>query len=342
MKIALDVMGGDYAPENNILGLKEAMDECKFVEKFVLVGQSKLIAEQLDKHRISDSRIELHEASQVVEMKDPSTICLRQKKDSSITVCSKLMKEGHVNAIVSAGHTGAAVASTVVLNRMINGIERPGIATVFPSEKGAFVALDVGANVDCKPINLSQYAIMGNVYSNQILGVENPRIGILSVGAEDGKGNELTRESFSLIEKLPLNFVGNVEGHDLFSGHVDVVVCDGFVGNVLLKSCESLAKSMANLLREQLSKTPVRKAGAILSSRAFKDLKKVTDYEEYGGAPLLGINGTCIIAHGSSSPKAIKNAIRVCSEMVIKDVNAKISEGVNQVNWTDLLEKEAD
>jgi len=268
-------------------------------------------------------------------MSDHFTDALRKKKDSSITVGAGLVKDGRADAIVSAGHTGAAVAACVVKLRMLPGIDRPGIATVVPAPPKQFVMLDVGANVDCKPLHLAQYALMGECYCQLVLGVQKPRVGILSVGVEDGKGNDLTREATAMVRKLPLaNFIGNAEGHDLFGGHVDVAVCDGFVGNAVLKSCEALAKAMSGLLKEKLKQTPVRTIGALLSKNAFKELKELTDHEEYGGAPLLGVNGSCIIAHGSSSPKAIRNAIRVAREMLRKQLNEQIMKKVQAVDWS--------
>ena len=342
MKIVLDAMGGDYCPENAIAGLAQAIDTYDDIERFLLTGKTEEIEPLLEKYQISGhEKIEIVEASQVVEMSDPSTIALRQKKDSSITVGSRLLKEGRGEALVSAGHTGATVSSMVVQNRMLPGIDRPAIATVIPGKQKQFLALDVGATVDCKPVNLAQYAILGEAYSLHVLKVENPRIGLLSVGAEDGKGNELIKKSFDLVSQLPVNFVGNIEGNHLFDGEVDVVLCDGFVGNVMLKTAEGIANTIGKLMKERLMATPVRKAGALLSQGAFKELKELTDHEEYGGAPLLGVNGTCIIGHGSSSPKAVKNAIRVASEMVRNKVNEYISEKISSVDWQALEKNES-
>lgn len=337
MRIAIDAMGGDFAPENILQGLKQALEEFEF-DKALLVGQPEALEPLIKKYKINSPRVEIVPASQIVSMDDPAAICLRQKKDSSITVASKLLKTGDADALVSAGHTGAAVAATKVQNRMLPGIDRPGIASLFPSKTGFFIMLDVGANPDSKPIHLAQYAILGQTYSNLVLGIPSPSIGILSVGEEEHKGNELTKETMKIIRKMNLdNFLGNVEGKDLFSGNVDVVLCDGFVGNVVLKCSESLAKTMSSILKENLMKTPLRMAGAALSRRAFKELKEITDHDEYGGAPLLGINGNCIIAHGSSSPKAVKNAIRVACEMTRQNVNEHIQKKVSDINWQDIL-----
>jgi glycerol-3-phosphate acyltransferase PlsX len=335
MIIALDAMGGDYAPDNNIAGLALALAEVPDVAGYAVVGQPDKINPLLAAHGIAgDPRLEVVPASQVITMSDASTAPLRQKKDSSIGVAARLMKGGRVDAIVTPGHTGAAVASTVVHNRTLPGIERPGIAGPFPSVSGSFIVVDVGANVDCRPLHLAQYGILGEAYARLVMGIARPRVGILSVGEEEGKGNELTREATALMHRLPFaNFIGNVEGRDLFSGGVDVAVCDGFVGNIVLKLAEDLAKSMFRMLRDRLRKTPLRQAGALLSRNAFLELMAVSDNDEYGGAPLLGINGVCIIGHGSSSPKAVKNALRVAGEMVRKEINRHILEKLTGVDW---------
>ncbi len=335
MRIALDAMGGDFAPQNNLEGLLLALNELPQITEVHLVGppdelEARLQECGLDQH----PKVKLAPATQVVTMDDPPIAPLRQKKDSTISVAAKLMKAGTVDAVVSGGHTGATTASTVVHNRTLKGIERPGIAAPFPSLKGSYILIDVGAHVDCKPVHLAQYAMMGESYAKLIMGIENPSVGILSVGEEAGKGNEVTRHTIEICSRLPLvNFLGNVEGRDLFSGNVDVVVADGFVGNIVLKTCEDLAKVMTKLLKERLMKTPVRKAGALLSRNAFRELRQITDHDEYGGAPLLGINGTCIIAHGSSSPKAYKNALRVATEVIERRVNGHIEEQIANIDW---------
>ena len=335
MKIAIDAMGGDFAPNQNINGVKLALAEIPSVDTFLLVGDTELVRGQLKTHGLSasDPRIKLVHASQVITMDDPSAAPVRTKKDSSISVSAKLLKEQKADAIVTAGHTGAAVAATVITNRMLKGIDRPGIASVFPAPKGPFVMLDIGANVDCKAIHLAQYAILGETYAEIVLHRKRPKIGVLSNGSEDKKGNDLTKESCRILQTLPINFLGNVEGADLFNNKVDVVLSDGFVGNVVLKCCESLAKAFSGMLKESLKKSPVRMAGAFLSKNAFRELKEITDHEEYGGAPLLGINGTCIIAHGNSSPKAIKNAIRVASEMIKNGYNDIIEKKIQKIDW---------
>ncbi len=334
LTIAVDAMGGDYAPQAVIEGVSDALDRISGIDKLLLVGDRDRISRELNRVGISsDARVEIVHASQVVHMHEPAGNALRSKKDSSITVAAELVKQGRADALVSAGHTGAAVASTVVKLRCLPGLERPGIATVFPTPTGPFVLLDAGANVDAKPLHLVHYAIMGDVYAREILSIAEPRVGLLSVGAEEAKGNELTKEVFKRLSVMSdLKFVGNVEGHDLFSNKVDVVVCDGFVGNVMLKCCESLAKALFLMLREKLTANPVRSAGAFLCRNAFAEIKKTSDYAEYGGAPLLGVDGVCIIGHGSSSPTAIRNAIRVAAEFVKHQVNRHIVTRVSVSN----------
>ena len=339
MQIAVDVMGGDNAPACNIRGIHQAVTDFPDIRKFLLVGDSQIMKRELDhiQPSIDESRLELVHASQTITMTDPSSTALRQKKNSSITIAAELLKNNQADALVSAGHTGAAVAATVVKTRTLEGIERPGIAAVLPTSTGSsFLVLDVGANVDCKPIHLAQYALLGEAYSRYILRTPEPRVGVLSFGGEDQKGNDLTKNAFKLLKQMPINFIGNIEGHDLFTNDVDVVVCDGFVGNVMLKACESLARAMSQILKNRMRKSPVRMAGAFLSKNAFRELKELTDHEEYGGAPLLGINGNCIIAHGSSTPKAVRNAIRVAAEMVDNRVNEHILAKVSSIDWQQL------
>jgi glycerol-3-phosphate acyltransferase PlsX len=295
----------------------------------------KKISHYLEKYSVSGHpRLELVHAEDVVEMKDPSTVALRSKKNSSITFAARLMKEGRVDGIVSAGHTGASVASSTVIVKTLPGIERPAIATVMPAIEGHFVLVDAGANTDCKPLNLAQFAIMGEVYSRLILGTDKPTVGLLSVGGEDSKGNELTKKTFKILDEMPINFVGNVEGNDVFAKKADVVVCDGFVGNVLLKASESMAMATGYWLKDVFAKNPFRKTQAILARNAFKDLKAIGNSEEYGGAPLLGLNGVCIIGHGTSSPKAVKNAVRVAAESIKKKINLRILEKIKESEIT--------
>jgi len=333
MIIAVDAMGGDHAPDAITEGVSLALERYSEVEKILLVGDRQRVEASCRKFDISDHpKVEYVQASQVVEMHEASTLAIRGKKDSSITVSANLAKEGRCQAIVSAGHTGAAVAASVVRMRTLEGVERPGIATVFPTPAGQFVLVDAGANVDSSPKNLVQFGIMGEIYARRILGIENPRVGLLSNGEEASKGTEVVKGTHKLLKEIPFNFIGNVEGRDLFEGNVDVVICDGFVGNVVLKTSESLAKGFGKILKELLTKNPKRMAGAFLAKGAFDEMKKIGDYAEYGGAPLLGVNGICIIGHGSSSPKAVMNAIRVACEFIRHEVNSEIVERVKETN----------
>ena len=329
MKIALDAMGGDFAPENPVAGAVLALREYPEIS-LILVGDEARVKAELAKHDVKglETRFEIRHASQVVEMTDSPIDSVRRKRDSSISRGVDLVKEGVAEAVVSAGHTGAAVAAAVIKLRTLPGIERPGIATVLPTETNLFVLMDAGANIDATPRHLVDYAIMGSIYSRQVLGFENPRVGLMSIGTEDAKGNELTKETFNLIASCGVNFKGNVEGHDLFENPVEVVVCDGFVGNVVLKTSESLANAIFHWLKTELMRSKWRMFGAWLARGAFKAIKKKTNYEEYGGSPLLGINGICIIAHGSSTPKAVKNAIRVAKEAIENRINPAIIEHV--------------
>ncbi len=316
MKIAVDAMGGDFATAAVAEGVVLALQKYKDIQELFLLGDEIAVRAEVQRHGPIDSRITFVHTTQIVEMSDSAVEGIRRKKDSSISRAVDLVKEGVAQAVVSAGHTGAAVACTTLKLRPVEGVERPGIATVMPTEHNLFVLIDAGANIDARPIHLLHYGIMGSLYSKYVLGYENPRVGLMSIGEEDVKGNDLTKETFKLLEQSTLNFVGNVEGHDLFEGKVEVTVCDGFVGNVILKTSESLASALFRWLKTELTRTPVRKAGGLLAKNAFRAIRRKTDYAEYGGAPLLGINGVCIIAHGASSPKAICNAIRVARESV--------------------------
>ncbi len=323
----MDAMGGDYAPSVVIEGIASAIHDYPDIKEIVVVGHQQKIAYYMDRFGLDDhAKITKIHAEEVVEMSDMSTVVLRAKKNSSMTICAKLLHDKKVDAVVSAGHTGAAVASTKVLVRTLPGIERPAIAAIMPCEQGHYILIDAGANTDCKPINLAQFAVMGEAYSHFAFGTDSPRIGLLSVGGEDVKGNDLTKETFKMLSSMPINFIGNVEGDTIFEGAADVVVCDGFIGNVLLKGSEGLAKAVMHWMKNAFGKDPIRKTGAILAKNAFKELKAVGDAEEFGGAPLLGLNGVCIIGHGSSTPKAIKNAIRVAAESIQYGINDLIAK----------------
>jgi glycerol-3-phosphate acyltransferase PlsX len=330
MRIALDAMGGDIGPPSLVAGAVMALREYHQIQKLYLVGDQPRIEAELEKHRCSDFRIQIVHSTQVVEMSDTAWSAVRRKKDSSISRAVDLVKHDRADAIVSAGHTGAAVAASIVKLRTLEGIDRPGIAAMLPTQFNVFVLIDAGANIDARPEHLLQYAIMGSVYSRHVLGYKNPTVGLVSLGEEDVKGTELTKEVFKMLKKSALNFVGNIEGRHLFEDPVEVVVCDGFVGNVILKTSESIAVAIFKWLKQELTRTPLRKAGAFLARDAFLAIKDKTNYEEYGGSPLLGVNGICIIAHGASTPLAIKNALRVAAESIEHRVNPHIVEEVRR------------
>ncbi len=325
-------MGGDFGPPNLVAGSVMALREYPRIQKLFLVGDTPKIEAELKKHSCSDSRVEIVHTTQVVEMEDKPVESVRRKKDSSISRAVDLVKQGAADAVVSAGHTGAAVAATTIKLRTLPGVERPGIASVIPTESNLFVLIDAGANVDAKPMHLLQYGIMGSVYSRHVLGYENPSIGLMSIGEEDVKGTDFTKEVFKMLKLSQLHFRGNIEGHDLFAHPVEVVVCDGFVGNVILKTCEAVGDAIFKWLKHELMKSKVRMAGAYLAQSAFKTIRKKVNYEEYGGSPLLGVNGICIIAHGSSTPLAIKNALRVAGESIEHEVNPHIVEEIRRYN----------
>ncbi len=288
------------------------------------MGDTPQIEAELKRLQCNDSRIEIVHSTQVVAMDDDAVSSVRRKKDSSISRAVELVKSGDADAVMSAGHTGAAVAASTIKLRLLQGIDRAGIATLFPTETNMFVLIDAGANPDARPMHLLQYAVMGSVYSRHVLGYKDPTVGLLSIGTEDSKGNEFTREVFTLIKDSGLPFRGNVEGHDLFEKPVEVVICEGFVGNVMLKSCEALAHAIFTWLKHELAKNPLRMAGGALAKGAFKTIYNKVSADEAGGSVLLGVDGIVIIAHGSSSAKAAKNAIRVGMESVEQQVNPHI------------------
>ena len=334
MKIALDAMGGDFGPPNLVAGAVMALREYRHIEQLYLVGDQQQIEMELQKHQCSDARIEIVHSTQVVDMSDRAWTAVRRKKDSSVSRAVDLVKRGQADAIVSAGHTGASVAASMIKLRTLPGIDRPGIAAVLPTEFNVFVLIDAGANIDARPEQLLQYAFMGTVYSRHVLGYKNPTVGLVSLGEEDVKGNEMTKEVFKMLKKSSLNFAGNIEGRHLFEDPVEVVVCDGFVGNVILKTCESISVAIFQWLKHELMRTRMRKVGAFLARNAFDTIKGKTNYEEYGGSPLLGVNGICIIAHGASTPLAIKNALRVAAESIEQQVNPHIVDEIRRYNET--------
>ena len=317
-------MGSDRAPKPEIEGALQAARH--HGTRVVLVGPEQRLRAELSRYPgASRLPIEVYHASEVIRMED-KVEAIRAKRDSSIRVGLRLVRDGVTAGFVTAGNTGAAMATAKMVLGALPGVDRPALAAAFPTVLNtAAVLLDVGANVDCKPINLEQFAVMGDIYYRTIFGARKPRVGLLSIGEEEGKGNELTREAFHLLKQLPLNFVGNVEGRDLYNGDVDVIVADGFVGNVALKTSEGVARLVRTVLKETLKATITRQVGALLSRSAFTDFKKRLDHTEYGGAPLLGVKGVCIITHGSSNTNAMKNAIRVASEFAEAGVNDTIA-----------------
>lgn len=326
MKIAVDAMGGDNAPFEIVKGALLAAAE--FGVAVTLVGDEEKICAELAHCTVTDLVNVVH-APDVIEMHEHPAVAVRRKKNSSIVRATQLVKIGEADAVVSAGSTGASMATALLSFGRIKGIDRPAIAVVLPSEHGFTLFLDIGANVDCKPHNLYQFAMMGRLYAERILGVENPRVGLLSNGEEETKGNEATLAAFSLLQKADMNFIGNVEGGDIFRNVAHVVVCDGFVGNIVLKTGEGLAESLLNIMKEEIAKSNLAKLGILLASTALKGLQKRIVYTEYGGAPLLGINGVSVICHGKSTSVAIKNAVRVAMESVSNCLVGAIRDTIN-------------
>ena len=322
--IALDAMGSDRAPKPEIEGAIQAARH--HGTHVVLVGPADVVRAELMRYPLAVGLpIEIAHASEVITMEDKAVQAVRAKRDSSLRVGLRLVRDGSTAGFVTAGNTGAAMATAKMVLGAIPGVDRPALAAVFPTAiRTVAILLDVGANVDCKPHNLEQFAVMGEIYFRSMFGTRRPRVGLLSIGEEENKGNELTREAFQLLKRLPLNFVGNVEGRDLYSGDVDVIVTDGFVGNVALKTSEGVANLVRATLKETLKTTITRQVGYLLSRSAFSDFKKRLDHTEYGGAPLLGVKGVCFITHGSSNANAIKNAIRVAAEFAERPINDEI------------------
>ena len=329
-RIAVDAMGTDAAPlpevEGAILAARERRAEV------LLVGPQDVLRRELSGRDGRGLPIHVVHASEAVTMEDAAAKAFRRKRDSSIRVAARLVRDGEADGLISAGNTGAVMTTAKIVLGALEGVDRPALAAVFPTSEGtAAVLLDVGANVDCKPQHLEQFAVMGEIYYRVIFGMDRPRVGLLSIGREDHKGNDLTREALGRLKQLPLNFIGNVEGRDLYNGRVEVIVCDGFIGNVALKISEGLVEAISSLLKESLSSTLSSKVGYVLSRKAFRHFKKRVDYSEYGGAPLLGVRGVCLISHGGSNANAIKNAIRVAAEFAEGRVNEKIERELAEV-----------
>lgn len=325
-------MGGDHGCGVVIEGVRRALEGNKKITALYLVGDQARIHDALPPRGFRDHRVRVVHTSEVVEMEDKPAAALRKKRDSSIARAAELVREGRADALVSLGNTGGIFAAATFKVGRIPGVERGCIATVIPRQGNEFVLLDAGANIECKPIHLAQFAVMGSVYSREVLRRKNPRVGVLSIGREDSKGNELTLEAFKLCRRLDLNFIGNVEGHDLFKDHVDVVVCDGFVGNIVLKTSESLAVAMFSMLKRELMNSAQRQLGAFLAKGAFHAIRKRMDPEVYGGAPLLGFKGLVFKAHGSARERAVTSALQVTADAVQHHINELITREIARAN----------
>jgi glycerol-3-phosphate acyltransferase PlsX len=333
MKIALDAMGGDYAPQNPVEGAVQALRDFPDVE-VIFVGDEAKIRAELAKHSTADiqSRYSFHHASQVVDMTDSGLDSIRRKKDSSVSRAVDLVKTGEADAVVSAGHTGALVAASTIKLRTLPGIDRAALGVLIPADGGVFLLIDGGANIDPTPQHIVGFAVMGSVYYKAILGKPEARVGLLNIGTEPGKGTDFCLECYKVLSEAPIQFAGNVEGHGIFKKPVEVVVCDGFTGNIFLKTVEGLAKSMVSWIKDEISKNPIRILGALLSKGAFQAVKKRTSTDEYGGTPLLGVNGICIKAHGNSSSLALRNAIRAARRAVELQINSRIVEAMKPLH----------
>ncbi len=331
MRIAVDAMGGDFAPRAIVEGAVHAARAEPAIERLFLVGDQSAIQSELDRCGAKTGRIEIRHASEVVGMGESAAAAVRRKKDSSINRAMDLVKAGEADAIFAAGNTGAAVASATLKLRTLEGVRRPGIAIAMPTPSDKpMVLIDAGATPDCTPEILMQFAIMGAAYSRQIIGQADPKVGLMSVGSEEAKGNALSKETFELLEQAPVRFIGNVEGHDLFEGNVDVVVCDGFTGNVILKTSESAAHAISTWLKREMTRNPIRILGALLLSGGLRSLKKKTSKQTYGGAPLLGVKGICLIGHGSSDALAAQNGILQAAQAVQCRLNQAIMAGMRE------------
>lgn len=329
IRIALDAMGGDLGPQTLIQGAFPALEALPDLE-IILVGKQQVLQEIIKNNGYSRDRLSIVDASEVVEMGETPKESLK-KRHSSIAVATKLVKERIADGLVSAGNTGSTLAHTLTSWRTISGIKRPAVAALLPTNKDAVVLIDAGANVDCRPENLLQFAIMGSIYAQKVLGRQNPRVGLLSIGEELSKGNRLTLQAQTLLAEAPINFQGNAEGRDVLSGNFDVIVCDGFVGNVLLKFGETAAELILSTIRHAFANNPLPAVNSIPLQPIFKEWTRKLDYAEYGGAPLLGVNGVAIVSHGQSTPKAIMNAIRVAYEFVVHRVNDHIREEMEKI-----------
>lgn len=326
MRIVLDAMGGDHAPGVTVQGAVDAARQ--YGHEIILTGPRETLEKELLKYDVKKLPLSIHTTTETITMDDLPAQAVRQKKDSSMVVAARLVAEKKGDAFISAGNSGAAMASALLCLGRIPGISRPAIATLLPTIRGVSVVLDVGANVDCKPKHLLQFALMGKIYMEQVYSVKNPKVGLLTIGTEQTKGNELTLATYDILKKTDLNFIGNIEGNDITKGTVDVVVCDGFIGNIVLKFGEGVAGMMLNLVKQEFKAHPIAWASLPFLWPALNDLRKKVDYTEYGGAPLLGVDGVCIIGHGSSNAKAIKNAVHVGALAAQTKLNTLISADI--------------
>lgn len=331
MRIALDAMGGDYAPREIVAGALQAARALDGIERIILVGDEESVRRECMAAGGMPSNVEIAHASQNIGMDESPASAVRHKKDSSINRAVDLVKAGRAEAMISAGSTGAVVVAATLKLRTLSGVERPAIATIMPTTSKPFVLIDAGANTDCSPFLLKQFAAMGTVYAREVLKIENPLVGLVSVGTESTKGNEITKETFRLLASSRLNFKGNIEGHDLFRGNVDVVVCDGFVGNVILKTSESVGHAVATWMKREFMSNPLRMLGAFCLRAPLNMMRRTMNPELYGGAPLLGVNGVCIICHGASSARAIFHAIRVARDSVRHQTNDMIIQTIGNL-----------
>jgi phosphate acyltransferase len=328
-RIAVDAMGGDFAPASIVEGAVDAARQLPC--DVILVGNPAILQSELKRLKAEDLKLPIEASDSVVEMHESPAQACRQKPNSSIMIAAKLVSEGKADGMVSAGNSGASMAAALWHLRRLPGVHRPAITTLMPTLKGFCVVTDAGANVDCKPKHLLQFAIMGSQFMQQVMHRSNPRVGLVSIGEEETKGNELTLAASELFRKHVPNFIGNVEGRDIPRGEADVVVCDGFVGNVILKFAEGLAESLVKLIKDEISLHPFAKIGGLLLRSSLRAVKRKTDYAEIGGAPLLGVNGVCIICHGKSNPKAIRNAIKMAMEFVQNDTNQAIRREIQRL-----------
>lgn len=328
MKIAIDAMGGDYAPEEIVKGAVLACRELG--AEVVLVGEEEKIGAILKEQSVSGLKLEVCNATEVIGMDEHPANAVKKKKDSSLVVANRLVKDGTASAVISAGNTGAAMSASLLTLGRIKGINRPAIASPMPTNTGVSVLIDAGANADCDPNNLLQFALMGSIYAEQVFGISKPRVGLLSIGEEETKGNKLTIETHQLLKQSTINFIGNIEGRDVHHGECDVIVCDGFVGNIVLKISEGLAGALFSQIKAALTQNLITSAGALLVKSAFKTIKGKMDYTEYGGAPLLGLNGISMISHGRSNAKAIKNAVKATMKAVNEDILGKIAAALTR------------